>query len=166
MRQQLSTRLFTPVSSGPGPDAIWWYVSGRPGAQQPPRTGGAAAESQSEVGVKQTSKNKQARATAKQFSLLMESSYSLGYGNVNAFSSAFLLFSPSLLHSLIQCIFLSVFHPSLTFPKRCQYHLDRIVWDFHILSPSSFLFAYWTVCSYQRGEHNAWCDGKVLAKPR
>lgn len=49
----------------------------------------------------------------------------------------FLLQSPpSSPHSLIQCIFPSVFHPSCTFPKHCQYHLDRIVWDFHILCPS------------------------------
>lgn len=52
----------------------------------------------------------------------------------------FLLQFPSLLHSLIQCIFFSVFHPSFTFPKHCWYHLDRIVWGFLSLTTPFFSF--------------------------
>lgn len=107
--------------------------------------------------------NKQARekwGLPKQFSPLMKSSYSFGYENVNAPPPPAPFLAP-----FFNSMYFSFLYSIL--PSLSQYHLDRIVRDFHILSPSSsFLFAYWTVCSYQRGEHNAWCDGKVLAQPR
>lgn len=75
----------------------------------------------------------------------------------------FLLWFPSLFHSLIQCIFFSVVHPSFTFSKHCRYHLDRIVWGFHSIF---FFFLLIGLCVLiSKREHNAWCDGKVLANP-
>ncbi len=72
-------------------------------------------------------------------------------------------FLPSLLHSLIQCFFFSVFHPSFTFPKHWRYHLDRIVWGF--LSLSFFLFAYWTLCSYQQTRAQCLVWWKGISQP-
>lgn len=77
----------------------------------------------------------------------------------------FLLQFPSLLHSLIQCIFFSVFHPSFTFPKHCWYHLDRIVWGFLSLTPPFFSFCLLDCVFLSASRYNAWCDGKVLANP-
>ena len=71
----------------------------------------------------------------------------------------FLLQCPSLLHSLIHCIFFSVFHLSFTYPKHWQYHLDRIMWSFLSLSLFSFCLLDCVFLSASRAQCLVWWKG-------
>lgn len=116
--------------------------------------------------MEQSNKNKQGAEKAIQS---IDEIYSFDYRNVNAF---FLI--PLLTTYFNSMVFF--LHSILTFLTQSTSSIIKIeLYGVFSLSLSLtlclslslshfFLFAYWTVCSYQHREHNARCDGKVLAK--